>query len=187
MCVYIFIFFCTEESLLVGRCLFCVFFLLLPATLVCERCKHIDVYCAVLPNTKKLSLPNKVFLMCHRRKDRWTIVSSAKEDFFFISDSFHFFIYIIFNFFLSALSHSFLNMYISAHMYIDSFGNFFEFLVHRAIYIAMKNTHNISFHTLYWIDIIVAIWIVCNWFGTRRKRFAYAIAQTFTSLSFECH
>lgn len=79
------------------RRMYCCYLLTEESLVLCVRerepRKHITVYCAVLPNTKKLSLPNKVFLMCHRRKDCWTIVSSAKEDFFFfIFHSFYFFL-----------------------------------------------------------------------------------------------
>ena len=83
--------------------------------MVCESVSTFDVYCAVLPNTKKLSLPNKVFLMCHRRKDCWTIVSSAKEDFF------SFFHLLYFYFFLLSVSlFIFLNLYLFFWKLADS-------------------------------------------------------------------
>ena len=78
--------------------------------MVCESVSTFDVYCAVLPNTKKLSLPNKVFLMCHRRKDCRTIVSSAKEDFFFFL-----FFFIYYFLFLSPLC---LTLYFSKFIYV---------------------------------------------------------------------
>lgn len=99
--IYICYFYCAFTYFWIG--LSCV------VAMVCESVSTFDVYCAVLPNTKKLSLPNKVFLMCHRRKDCWTIVSSAKEDFFFF-----FFSFIIF-LFLSPLR---LTLYFSKFIYV---------------------------------------------------------------------
>lgn len=111
------------------RRMYCCYLLTEESLVLCVRerepRKHITVYCAVLPNTKKLSLPNKVFLMCHRRKDCWTIVSSAKEDFFFfIFHSFYFF-------FISRLltwagltpASKCVYTLISARVYIESYGN----------------------------------------------------------------
>jgi hypothetical protein len=103
---------------------------------VWESVSTFDVYCAVLPNTKKLSLPNKVFLMCHRRKDCWTIVSSAKEDFFL-------FIYYIFISFSVSVS-----LFIFLNLYICSFGNS-QILVHRAIYITIEYT---IFHPIFFLE-----------------------------------
>lgn len=98
-----------------------------------------DVYCAVLPNTKKLSLPNKVFLMCHRRKDCWTIVSSAKEDFFFFS----FFHLLFFYFFLLSVSlFIFLNLYYMFFWKVADSGSSCD--IHR------YKIHNIS-SNLSWI------------------------------------